>query len=90
MNRPSDVQFETALAEARRLREADEDVSSIGHVLLYLAHRGSYLEPVREAAQRYVHFGLGEAEHSRLLKALERADAEEARDGGDAEDLGLG
>ncbi len=91
MKRPSDEQMQTALTHARQLRDAGQDVNSLGHAFLYLMHRCEYLQKVQEAAERYVHFGLAEAEHARLIRVLEHAKAEEAREREQEEDdLGLG
>lgn len=91
MKRPSDDQLQAALAQAEQLRDAGQDVNSLGHAFLYLLHRCEYLERVHEAAERYINFGQAEAEHARLVKALEHARAEEAREREqENEDLGLG
>lgn len=91
MKRPSDEQMKAARTQAEQLRAAGQDVNSLGHAFLYLLHRCDYLEKVHEAAELYVRFGLAEAEHTRLVKALDEARIEEAREREDDEgDLGLG
>jgi hypothetical protein len=91
MKRPSEEQMKAAGDQAEQLRAAGQDVNSLGHAFLYLLHRCEYLEKVHEAAELYVRFGLAEAEHARLIKALDQARLEEAREREDEEgDLGLG
>ena len=91
VKRPSDEQMRAALAQAQQLRDAGQDVNSLGHAFLYLIHRCEYLEKVRDASELYVRFGLAEAEHARLLKALDQVRLEEAREREDDQgDLGLG
>jgi hypothetical protein len=91
MKRPSEEQMKAAGGQAEQLRAAGQDVNSLGHAFLYLLHRCEYLEKVHEAAELYVRFGLAEAEHARLIKALDQARLEEAREREDEEgDLGLG
>jgi acyl-CoA thioesterase FadM len=91
MKQPSDEQMKAALIQAEQLRAAGQDVNSLGHAFLYLHHRCQYLEKVREAADLYIRFGQAEAEHTRLLKALDLVRLEEAREReGEEGDLGLG
>jgi hypothetical protein len=91
MKQPTDEQMKAALIQAEQLRAAGQDVNSLGHVFLYLLHRCEYLEKVREAADLYIRFGLPEVEHTQLLKALDQARLEEAREReGEEGDLGLG
>lgn len=91
MKQPSDEQMAAARNQAEQLRAAGQDVNSLGHAFLYLQHRCAYLEKVHEAAELYIRFGQAEGEHARLVKALDHARAEEAREreGGEG-DLGLG
>lgn len=91
MKRPSDEQMKAARDQAEQLRAAGQDVNSLGHAFLYLLHRCDYLEAVHEAAERYIRFGQAEGEHARLVKVLDQARVEEAREREDGEgDLGLG
>lgn len=89
MKRPSDEQMKDAREQAQQLRAGGQDVNSLGHAFLYLLHRCEYLENVHEAAELYVRFGRAEGEHARLVKALDQARVEEAREGPDGEG-GLG
>lgn len=79
-----------ALEAAQGLRDQGADADCLGHVALYLTEREDYLERVRQAAERYIRFGLDETEHDRLLKALDSARMAESREAGDDEELGLG
>lgn len=91
MKRPSDAQMKDAREQAEQLRAGGQDVNSLGHAFLYLLHRCEYLEKVHEAAELYIRFGLAEGEHARLVKALDQARDEEARERANGEgDLGLG
>jgi acyl-CoA thioesterase FadM len=83
--------MQAALTQAQQLRDAGQDVNSLGHAFLYLMHRCEYLEKVHQAAELYIRFGLAEVEHTRLVKALDQARTEEAREREEeAGDLGLG
>jgi hypothetical protein len=91
MKQPSDEQMKAALTQAQQLRDAGQDVNSLGHAFLYLTHRCDYLEKVFQAAERYVTFGQAAAEHTQLVKAIDHAREEEAREReDDSGDLGLG
>ena len=91
MSRPTETEIAAAMAEAQRLRAAGEDSHGLARVLIYLHHRNAYLSSVRDAVEHYLHSGQAEHEHALLVRALERAAAQQAReDDGDGENLGLG
>jgi len=91
MSRPTEQELKHALERAESLREQGEDPDGLARALLYLHHQVGYLASVRSAAERYLRFGLAEAEHARLVRALEQARAAEFHDAEeDPEDLGLG
>ena len=76
----TDDEMKTALAEADRMRDKDDDPHHLARAVHYLEHRARYLETVYKAAKNYIHFGQEEEEHSRLLKAIEAARSEELKD----------
>lgn len=80
MGKPTEEEFEEALTEAKRMREQGADVHHVAKALLNLNYRSEFLVQVLHAAEAYLHSGLAEAEHTRLLRAVERARA--------ADDLG--
>jgi hypothetical protein len=87
---PDQQGLEEAGDAAEGRREQGQDPDFLGHLVLYLLHRRGYLDGVRRAAERYVHFGLDEADHARLLQALDAARREEAREQEADQELGLG
>ena len=89
MSKPSPEQLEQALQEAERIRESGDDPLYLARTLQYLYRRVNVLEKVFESANRYVRLGLDEHEHAELLKALESAKAQEAKERGE-ENKGLG
>ena len=89
MSKPSPEQFEQALQEAERIRESGDDPFYMAKSLQYLHRRVTELEKVFESANRYLRLGLDEQEHAELLKALELAKAQEAKERGE-ENKGLG
>ena len=81
MGKPTDQELQTALTEARRLRESGEDSSFLGKALLNCHYQHSSLLDVLHAAERYLHSGMAEQEHVRLLRAIDKARAVNDRDG---------
>jgi hypothetical protein len=75
--KPSPDQLAQALSLAQTLREQGRDPDFLGHALLYCEHRIEILERVRRAAERYLHSGLAEHEHSDLVRALDVARSSE-------------
>jgi hypothetical protein len=73
MGKPTDKELETALAEAKRLRESGEDSRFIAKALLNCHYQMTFLLDVLQAAETYLHSGLAEHAHTRLLLAIEKA-----------------
>ena len=73
MGKPTPEEMETALTEAARMREQDEDDFYLGKSLLNLNYRMGFLEDVLAKADLYLHSGEGALEHADLVKAIERA-----------------
>ena len=73
MGKPTDVELQTALTEAKRLRETGEDVHFLAKALLNSQYQMSFLFDVLHAAEAYLHSGLAEQEHTRLKLAIEKA-----------------
>ncbi len=64
-------QIKEAMEFAQKLRAHDQDQHHLVKVLLDFHDQISYLQPVVHAAERYLHSGLGEQEHTLLLRALD-------------------
>lgn len=73
MTMPSKEEFETALAEAARMREEQDDPHFIAKTLLNLKYQKEQLEHVLNAAEMYFHSGMAVAEHQKLKKAIDNA-----------------
>ena len=73
MGKPTEQELETALAEAKRLREAGVDSHFLGKALLNCHYQNAFLLDVLHAAEHYLRSGMAEAEHTRLLRAIDRA-----------------
>ena len=65
--KPDENEFQIALDEAERIRDADEDSSHIAKCLIYLHQRNGDLEEVFEHLEKYLKFGLPVEEHSALI-----------------------
>ncbi|MFZ5724669.1 MAG: hypothetical protein ACOY33_13540 [Pseudomonadota bacterium] len=70
MVKPSKIEVETALVEARRMREAGEDDFFLARTLLNHHHRLHLLEEVYRAAAGYMH-GESAQQHALLVRALD-------------------
>lgn len=73
MSKPSEEELQLAMQEAMRMREQGEDPHFLAKSLLNCRFQYTYLEQVLHAAENYLNSGLGEREHSILLKAIEKA-----------------
>lgn len=79
VNKPDAQQIKRALQVAEQLRETNRDPDFVARTLLYLKQREHELERVFIAAEHYLHSGLGEHEHSELVRAIEAARKAEDR-----------
>lgn len=79
MSRPTDEELKQALARAAQMREHGEDPDFVAKTLLNHHYRLGYLEEVMHAVEHYLHSGLAEREHARLIQTLEKARRSEAR-----------
>jgi hypothetical protein len=75
MGKPTQEELEEALQEARRLREQGKDAHHLAKALLNLHYQNGFLRGVLHAAENYLQSGLGETEHTQLVKAVEKARA---------------
>jgi hypothetical protein len=73
MGKPTDQELETALSEAKRLRESGQDAHFLGKALLNCHYQNQFLLEVLHAADHYLRSGMAEAEHTRLLRAIDKA-----------------
>jgi hypothetical protein len=73
MSKPSKQELAMALEQARYLRESGEDSHFLGKALLNCNYQMRYLLDVFHAAELYFQSGMSEIEHTRLLKAIEKA-----------------
>lgn len=79
MSKPTEEELEKALAEAGRMREAGEDTHFLAKALLNCHYQNSHLRDVLHAAEVYLRTGMAEHEHTRLLRAIEKAREADAR-----------
>lgn len=73
MSKPTEQELLMALDQAKYLRESDQDTHFLGKALLNCNYQMGYLLDVFHAAERYLKSGMNEADHTRLLKAIEKA-----------------
>ncbi len=71
------------------MREKDNDPFHLGKALLHYHYHIRFLEEVKNCAEAYLHSGLSDAGHRRLLQAIERLHQEEQRSA-NREDPALG
>ena len=79
MGKPTEKELDTALTEAKRLRESGEDTHFIGKALLNCHYQSAFLLEVLHAAEKYFHSGMAEQEHTRLQLAIDKARAVDDR-----------
>ncbi len=73
MTKPTEQELTTAIEQAKHLRETGQDEHFVGKALLNCNYQMGYLLEVFHAAEHYLHSGMSETEHTRLLKAIEKA-----------------
>ena len=88
MGKPTEEEYKQAIEEAVRMREQGDDPSFIAKALLNLNYRVHYLQKVLHQADNYLHFGQEEAEHTKLLKAIDAAKHAEEEDNPDVDSFG--
>ena len=71
--KPSREEMARALTAAQAMRAQGQDGEFVAHALLYCEHWMRTLDRVRHAAERYLHSGMAEHEHSDLVRALAAA-----------------
>jgi len=86
---PTKEELETALAEAARMREKDEDPRYVAKALLNHHYRLKLLEEVLDAARHYLHSGLAAHEHTVLEKSIKKAENAALPLGSDKTTFGL-
>jgi hypothetical protein len=79
MGKPTETEFQEALREAQRMREQGEDAHHVAKALLNLNYQSEFLLGVLQAAENYLQSGMAETEHTRLVKAIEKARAVDDR-----------
>ncbi len=90
MSRPTEEELIMALKSAKLMREKNNDPFHLSKTLLYYRSHIRFLEEVRNSAEAYLHSGLSDARHRRLLQAIERLHQEERRNANQKEPaLGL-
>ena len=70
MLNPNKNELSRALDAAKYMCEHDVDHHCIAKTLLFLAERNEKLETVMSAAEGYLRFGRGAAEHAELARAV--------------------
>lgn len=73
MMKPTEQEFHIALETAKQMREHGQDVHYLAKCLLDTHYRLKHLEHVMQAVERYLHSGMAEEEHRRLLVSLQKA-----------------
>lgn len=73
MTMPTKEELETALAEACRMREEQDDPHFIAKALLNMKYQKEQLEHVLNAAELYFRSGMAVTEHQKLKKAIDTA-----------------
>jgi hypothetical protein len=73
MGKPTEAELNAALSEAKRLREAGQDSHFLGKALLNCNYQNGLLLEVLHAAEHYLRSGMAEAEHTRLVRAIDKA-----------------
>jgi len=79
MSKPSEQELNTALDQARKMRETGMDPAYLAKTLLSHHYRLGLMEEVFAALERYLHSGQAEEEHRHLLKAVEKVRQAEDR-----------
>ncbi|HEB86121.1 MAG TPA: hypothetical protein ENI68_03770 [Gammaproteobacteria bacterium] len=79
MSRPTEEELTRALKSAKLMREKDNDPFHLGKTLLHYHARIRFLEEVKNSAEAYLHSGLSDSRHRRLLQAIECLHQEERR-----------
>lgn len=91
MSKPTPQELDSALELAKRMREQGKDPHFLAKSLLSHHYRLGYLEEVLQAVENFLHSGMAEAEHRRLIKVVEKArQAEERTAKQNSNELGLG
>ena len=73
MSRPNADEIHRALEAARGLAGDDTDEGLLASCFLYFHDRNLDLESVYEHVENYMHSGMAEREHTRLVMVLEHA-----------------
>lgn len=81
MGRPTEEELEMALRAAALMREQDSDPYFLAKSLLNHHYRLEQMNHLLDAVKAYLHAGMAEHEHARLLKALEVVRQSENPDG---------
>lgn len=79
MTKPTDEELKIALGAAIDMREHKKDHNYIAKSLLNMNYRLHYYEKVFSAAERYIYFGMEQAEHQELMQAIEDVRAMELK-----------
>ena len=83
MGKPTEAELKTALAEAARMREHNEDPHFIAKSLLNLNYRLNHLEKVFHITERYLHSGMSPSDHTKLIHAIEQFNKLDRRTSGE-------
>lgn len=89
MSRPTEEELQSALTEASRMREQDNDPYHMAKALMNLNYRMEAMEDLLSKVKHYLHSGHGSTEHVLLKKAIEKADQADAFLGKDEKGFGF-
>ena len=73
MSKPTKQELTMALDQAKYLRESGQDTHCLGKSLMNCNYQMAYLIDVLDAAEMYLNSGMSQTEHTKLLKAIEKA-----------------
>ncbi len=90
MAKPHASDIHQAVETARELTADESGVGVLARCFLYLHDRNLHLEEVYEHVENYLHSGMAEQEHARMVTALDQAREADHRQGHEDSDEPLG
>jgi len=90
MAKPHTSDIHQAVETARGLTADESGVGTLARCFLYLHDRNLHLEEVYEHVENYLHSGMAEQEHARMVTALDQAREADHRQGHEDSDEPLG
>ncbi len=72
MSKPTEIELETAIKAAIKIKEQGTDSYFVAKSLLNLSYRMKYYEALLNTVDRYLNHGQAEHERMKLLKTIEQ------------------